>query len=164
MSGALVTAEEPGTALLENMSSRPRTDITRVVPLVQQRWVLFHRWGHRSVDGPEVFDADVLERLDRRWGELGLTGATVVRRGRANTGRLMPLICEDEDLVLNVLLRVRGNLLIHRMPLLDRYDPDEGEAVLCPDPRLFAIVSAADEAREASPSASRSASRKRRSA
>jgi hypothetical protein len=35
-----------------------------------------------------------------------------------------------------VLLRVRGNLLIHGMPLLDRRDPLTSNALLCPDRRL----------------------------
>jgi hypothetical protein len=132
---------EPGDpGLLGNMSSRPRTDIQRVVPPVLRTWVLFTRAELRRGRDPGVLSATVLARLDRRWRELGLTGASVVsRRGIAVPG-VTPLVCRERDLILNVLLRVRGDLLVHRMPLLDRIDPDVSGSVLCADPRLHAAV------------------------
>jgi len=133
-------SERSGATLLGNMSSRPRTDITRFVPAVQRTWVLFDLQQYRDGDDPGVLDAEELARLDQRWSELGLTGATVVNRTRAAVLDVRPLVCRDEDLILNVLLRVRGNLLIHRMPLLDQRDASSSSAVLCPDPRLHAIV------------------------
>jgi len=133
-------SERPGATLLGNMSSRPRTDISRSVPTVQRTWVLFDLQQYRAGDDPGVLDAAELARLDRRWSELGLTGATVVIRSRVAVLDVRPLVCRDEDLILNVLLRVRGNLLIHRMPLLDQCDVTSSSAVLCPDARLHAAV------------------------
>jgi hypothetical protein len=147
MSGTLAP-EGTGTELLGNMSARPRSSITRTVPLVQRTWVLFDMNQLPFARDPGVLDDDRLARLDRRWSELGLTGATVVIRSRITVPDVAPLVCRDEDLILNVLLRVRGDLLIHRMPLLDQIDPVTSNAVLCPEPRLHAAVKATTRRRK----------------
>jgi len=126
--------------VLGNMSSRPRTDIRRDVPDVHGSWTLFDLHHYRGGDEPDVIDGQTLARLDARWASLGLTGASVVIRSRVAPRLEEPLICLDEELILNVILRVRGNLLIHRMPLLDRRDALTSNAVLVPDPRLHAAV------------------------
>jgi hypothetical protein len=129
-----------GDGLLGNMSSRPRTEIRRDVPAVQQGWVLFDLtlvWdAYRAGTEPDVLTREQLARLDARWQALGLSGATLVIRSRRAQLGIEPVVCLDEELTLNVLLRVRGNLLIHGMPLLDRADPLTSNALLCPDRRL----------------------------
>jgi hypothetical protein len=125
--------------LLHNMSARPRTEISRWVPVVQEGWVLFdlteygqNRTGPWEEPGP--LSVDDRTRLDARWREVGLTGATLIIRCRTQPF-VDPVICLDDDLIANVLLRSRGDLLIHSMPLLD----DRGlssNAVLVPEPRL----------------------------
>jgi hypothetical protein len=133
-----------GDGLLGNMSSRPRTEIRRDVPAVQQGWVLFDLtdvWrAYTSETQPDVLTPEQLARLDARWQTLGLRGATLVIRSRVAPLGLEPLVCRDEELTLNVLLRVRGNLLVHGMPLLDRRDPLASNALLCPHPRLHEHV------------------------
>jgi len=133
-------SEAAGGGVLGNMSSRPRTDIQRDVPDVHGTWVLFDLNDHHSGDGSGVLDPATLARLDQRWDALGLTGATVVIPSRVAVRLEDHLVCLDEDLILNVVLRVRGNLLIHRMPLLDQQDVSSSRAVLCPDRRLHDIV------------------------
>lgn len=129
-----------GDGLLGNMSSRPRTEIRRDVPAVQQGWVLFdlkHVWdAYPAGTEPDVLTPEQLARLDARWQALGMRGATLVIRSRRAQLGFEPVVCLDEELTLNVLLRVRGNLLIHGMPLLDRRDPLTSNALLCSDRRL----------------------------
>jgi len=132
--------ELAGVDVLGNMSSRPRTDIRRDVPDVHAGWVLFDLHRYRGGDEPDVIDDATLARLDARWRTLGLSGATVVIRSRVAPAVEHSLICLDEELILNVILRVRGNLLIHRMPLLDQRDALTSNAVLVPDARLHAAV------------------------
>ena len=140
--------------LLHNMSARPRTEISRVVPVVQEGWVLFdlteygrNRTGPWEEPGP--LSADDRMRLDARWREVGLTGATLVIRSRIQPF-VEPIVCLDDDLIANVLLRSRGDLLIHSMPLLD----DRGtssNAVLVPEPRLRDHIVASGHYRSAPP-------------
>jgi MoxR-like ATPase len=78
-----------GDGLLGNMSSRPRTEIRRDVPAVQQGWVLFDltaRLGRLPAGTePDVLTPEQLARLDARWHALGLSGATLVIRSRARS-------------------------------------------------------------------------------
>jgi hypothetical protein len=142
---AVVEASDAG--LLGNMSSRPRTEIRRVVPPVQRGWVVFDLLRSSTGDEPDVITPEHHARLEERWQALGLTGATLVHPHRhVLPGAGVPLACRDLDLTLNVLLRVRGNLLIHGMPKLERRDPTTSSAVVCADPRLHAIVVAANAA------------------
>ena len=137
----IAAVEAPDTGLLGNMSSRPRTDIRRVVPPVQQGWVVFDLRRSSTGDAPAVITPEHHARLEERWQALGLTGATLVHPSRyPPSGVEAPLACRDDDLILNVLLRVRGNLLIYGMPKLDVRDPTASSALVCADPRLHAIV------------------------
>jgi hypothetical protein len=127
--------------MLHNMSARPRTEITREVPLVQDGWVLFdlqeyrqNRSGERWEE-PGPLTAAERRHLDACWHALGLTGATLIVRSRVQL-LVDPIVCLDDDLIVNVILRARGDLLIHRMPLLDRRDVSMSNAVLVPDLRL----------------------------
>jgi len=130
-----------GAGVLENMSSRPRTEVRRTVPPVRQGWVLFDLNNYGSGDEPDVIPPEHHARLEARWQALGLTGATLASRSRvAPPGVEAPLACRDDDLILNVLLRVRGNLLVYGMPKLDIRDPTASSALVCADPRLHAIV------------------------
>lgn len=134
-----------GAGLVENMSSRPRTQITRIVPPVQRGWVLFDL--NLLSDGvePDVIPPEQHARLEERWRDLGLTGATIAHRSRVAPPGVIALPCHDDELILNVLLRVRGNLLIYGMPKLDIRDPIASSALVCADVRLHAIVVAANE-------------------
>jgi hypothetical protein len=128
----------PGGDVLGNMSSRPRTEIRRVVPAVQRGWVLFALNRDRSASEfvpPELTPA-LLARLDERWRALGLTGATVVERTRYGAAGIDPVTCIDDELTLNVLLRVREGLLIHAMPLITSTDELGHATVVCADERL----------------------------
>jgi hypothetical protein len=139
-------AREPQgeTGLLENMSSRPRTQIRRDVPPVRQGWVLFDLNLLSTGAEPDVILPEERARLEARWHALGLTGATLAHRSRVAPPDLEPLPCRDDELILNVLLRVRGNLLIYGMPMLDIRDPTASSALICADERLHAIVVAAN--------------------
>lgn len=134
-------ADRGADGLLHNMSARPRTEITREVPLVQDGWVLFDLQEYRSNatggtwEEPGPLTASQRRRLDRSWRRIGLTGATLIVRGRSQP-LVEPIVCLDDDLIVNVILRARGDLLIHRMPLLDRRDTSMSNAVLVPEPRL----------------------------
>lgn len=128
----------PGGDVLGNMSSRPRTEIRRVVPSVQRGWVLFALNRDRSASEfvPPELTPELLARLDERWRALGLTGATIVERTRYGAAGIDPVTCIDDELTLNVLLRVREGLLIHAMPLITSTDELGHATVVCADERL----------------------------
>ena len=121
---------------LHNMSARPRTVVTRTVPLLRTPWVAFA--GPRK---PPSLEAPDLARLDARWRLTGLTGAALLHRFNGDlTEHVTPLICGDEDLTLNVLLRARGNLLLAAMPLLDDPAAVVRVRLATDDPRLVALA------------------------
>lgn len=139
VSGRVLTPDvAPGGDVLGNMSSRPRTEIRRVVPSVQRGWVLFALDRDRSASEfvPPQLTPALLARLDERWRALGLTGATIVERTRYGAAGINPVTCIDDELTLNVLLRVREGLLIHAMPLITSTDELGHATVVCADERL----------------------------
>ncbi len=113
-----------------------RTQITLEAVVVRDTWVRF-RW---SAPRPTL-SGDALSRLDSLWRQTGFSGAAFVVAATDETVRhTVPLHCPDQDLVANVLLRTRGDLLLGESPLLD--DPlvlDERD-LLSDDPRLHALT------------------------
>lgn len=125
--------------LLHNMSARPRTEIRRQVGCVRQPWVGFC-WA-----GPTPsLDSDRRARLDRWWRETGITGAVIVHplRSIALPRMVAPQLCAEPVLLLNVLLRTRGNLLLASMPLLDDPAALNIPGIATEDPRMVALVGA----------------------
>jgi hypothetical protein len=115
-----------------NMSARPRTPVTYLVPRLREQWVSFS-WQTTS----PVLDADTLADLQQQWDAIAFTGAAIVHRLDDDLAhRVRPRECADRDLALNVLLRVRGGLLLGEMPPLDDGDAVVGAAVATDDPRL----------------------------
>lgn len=126
-------------SVLHGVHSRADREVSRFIPLIQDGWVLFDLNEYRQNDTgpweePGPLTADERERLDARWREVGLTGATLVVRCRIQP-LVEPIICLDDDLIVNVLLRTRDDLLVHGMPLLDGRGLTSS-AVLVPEPRL----------------------------
>jgi hypothetical protein len=115
-----------------NMSARPRTSVTYSVPTVRPKWVSFSWENSRPVLNPAA-----LEELDVRWKELHFTGAAIVHPLTDDLEhRVRPRRCEDRWLTLNVLLRVRGSVLLAEMPPLEDGDAVVNLAVTTDDIRL----------------------------
>jgi hypothetical protein len=115
-----------------NMSVRPRTPVTHVVPKLRPRWVAFS-WE----DDTPVLDRDALACLQQHWEALAFTGAAIMHPLDTElTAQVSPHACTDRQLTLNVLLRVRGGLLLGEMPPLDDGEAVVGTAVATDDPRL----------------------------
>jgi hypothetical protein len=129
----------PGT--LSNMSSRPRTMITRRISPVGTDWVEFSL-EHVGVNIASLeLDNSLLERLEVSWQQLGLTGATLLRPAEAlRTAGARPALCLDADLTLNVILRARGRLLLAVSPLIDDLYGETVTSVATDDPRLVAAA------------------------
>lgn len=127
------------------MSARPRTPVTYFVPKVRSQWVSFAWKNSRP-----VLNADVLQALDAQWNDLGFTGAAIVHPlNRDLADRVRPHACADRWLTLNVLLRVRGPVLLAEMPPLESGDALRNMAVATDDPRLVRLAT------EESPDAAR---------
>ena len=125
-------------ALLHNMSARPRTPVTYLVPVLRRPWVSFSWTGRRP-----TLEARQLATLDDHWSGTGLRGAVIVHPMSAFLAeRVRPHACTDRDLTLNVLLRTRGDLLLAAMPLLDDPAVLAGRGVATDDPRLIALAGA----------------------
>jgi hypothetical protein len=115
-----------------NMSARPRTPVNYLVPTLRRTWVSFS-WETSS----PVLDQDTLTGLQQHWESLAFAGAAIVHHLDENLNSLVrPHECTDRTLTLNVLLRVRGGLLLGEMPPLDDGDAVIGAAVATDDPRL----------------------------
>jgi hypothetical protein len=116
------------------MSARPRTDVSRTIPVLRNRWILF-----AGPTKPPRLDVDVLARLDEQWRSIGMTGAALLHPVTGDlTQHVVPAACRDRRLTLNVLLRARGSLLLAAMPLLDDPDAVVGVRMATDDPRLVA--------------------------
>jgi hypothetical protein len=123
-----------------NMSARPRTPVTYLVPTLRSRWVSFS-WDS---DAP-VIDQAALADLERHWDALCFTGAAIMHPLDIYLNdRARPRKCRDRRLTLNVLLRVRGGLLLADMPPLDDGDAVIDTAVATDDPRLVRYAGTAD--------------------
>lgn len=122
--------------LLHNMSARPRTPVTYLVPALRRPWVSFSWRGRRP-----VLDARRLATLDEHWAGTGLRGAVIVHpMSEYLAERVRPHACTDRELTLNVLLRTRGDLLLAAMPLVDDPAALTKRIVATDDPRLVALA------------------------
>lgn len=144
----------PISPALHNMSARPRTRIVRTVPSIGRTWTLFPPLSDRVLKRGPRLSPERLAELDAAWDALGLVGATRVQPVTDLKGALCLPTCEDDDLNANVRLRLRGQLLLFAMPLLDDAEVLVGAArglrgstrrvgaagLLCGDPRLHALV------------------------
>lgn len=140
--------------VLHNMSARPRTSIVRTVPPIGRTWTLFPPLPDRVLKRGPRLSPERLAELDAAWGALGLVGATRLQPVTGLKDALCLPTCEDDDLNANVRLRLRGQLLLFAMPLLDDAEVLVGAArglrgstrrigaagLLCGDPRLHALV------------------------
>lgn len=118
------------------MRPQPRTPVTYFVPKLRAEWVSF-AW---DASRPQLNDV-ALRHLDDVWDRSGFTGAAVVHPMDDDLrGRVRPKPCHDRWLTLNVLLRVRGHLLLSEMPPLDDGAAVAGVAVTTDDPRLVALA------------------------
>ena len=125
-----------GEALLGNMSARPRTSVTRIVPATRMSWVVFGPVHHI----PRL-TTTLRRELDEEWRSLAFTGAFIVHLDSAvRRDGLQIVTCSDDHLVLNVLLRTRGTLLLAGAPLLGATGGLANSTILCDDPRLVAAV------------------------
>ena len=125
-----------GEALLQNMSARPRTSVTRTVPATRMSWVAFGPVHHI----PRL-TATLRRKLDEEWRSLALTGAFIVHLISAiRCDGLHIVTCSDDHLILNVLLRTRGSLLLAGTPLLSETGGLANSTILCDDPRLVEVV------------------------
>jgi hypothetical protein len=132
-----MTATIDTAAPLANMSARPRTNVTRTVPVLRGRWVHFTPTRTR----PYRQDLNLAE-LDDWWGHLGFHGAVVLHRPLdplRTAAQLRP--CRDRRLTLNVLLRQRDGLLHSRFPLLDDPAVLDDAGWCTDDPRLVTAAS-----------------------
>ena len=126
------------TALLHNMSARPRTQVSYIVPAVRKDWVSF-TW--RRPHPP--LDTETRDRLDRGWSTTGIRGAVIIHRLNSDLARRVRMTrCSEPDLVLNVLLRARGSLLLAGMPLIVDTSPLDKNGYATDDPRMVALVRA----------------------
>lgn len=138
--GAPRETSSPGLApLLHNMSARPRTTVTCTVRPLRSQWVSFG-WS-----APPVLDDSLRAALDDLWAVSGFSGAALVF---ALTTELRAEIsaagsihrCSDRLLTCNVLLRVRGTLLLADMPLLGSAEWVGRRTVATDDPRLLRLA------------------------
>lgn len=125
-----------GGAVLANMSSRPRTEVLRRVPALRSVWRSFS-----DTFLPATLSDAERQDLDAYWESLGLTGmilalpATPARLAGTNSKP-----CTDTKLLLNVVLRTRGNLLLAETPLLAELPARVGVAWLIDDPRITEVA------------------------
>lgn len=127
------------TALLHNMSGPPTTPITWQLRALGKVIVGFDGQTLRSTRASAT-------RLDAAWSAYGLRGAVnlfpfegVDFEGFSRHGYGEILVCTDQALVLNVLGRVRSNLLLARSPLA--LEPGFlRRSLASDDPRLVALV------------------------
>ena len=136
-----VDAAKParGSGLLHNMSARPTTEVTRTVPPLRAAWVWF-RWR-----AAPALDAASCRELDAYWSACGFRGAALVHPLTAELRQALGSVarCGNELLTSNVLLRLRGSLLLASMPLLDSTEGLARLSVATDDPRLVALSGAA---------------------
>jgi hypothetical protein len=115
-----------------NMSARPRTPVSYLVPRLRDEWVSFS-WQTE----PPQLDEETLSELQQQWDTMAFTGAAIMHHLDADLRSwVRPSECTDRSLTLNVLLRVRGGLLLGEMPPLDDGDAVIGATVATDDPRL----------------------------
>jgi len=154
-----------------SMGGPQRTTVQRTVPRLGTGWIIVPPLADRVLRQGERIDPSHLARLEERWRELGLEGATSLRPVThddldvASDRDPKVLVCEDEGLIANVRLRLRGRLLLFGMPLIDRTDALVGGArgvrgsevrievagLLCGDDRLHAVVAAGKHRRLGAP-------------
>jgi hypothetical protein len=135
MNGVTGILELESTFVLHNMSSRPRTPVRRRVDPVHQTWSVI-RWT-RPFGALETSKRD---ELDRFWSETGLTGAAFMYTPTPEISALKPVECTSEMLTLNIVLRLRGPLLLATSPLLlDGSHLDRVEYAT-DDQRIFDLV------------------------
>ena len=133
---AVTVETAPGETLLGNMSARPRTSVTRTVPATRTSWAAFG-----PVRRMPRLTAELRRDLDDAWRRLAFTGAFIVHLESAvHCDNLDVDVCEDDLLVLNVLLRTRGPLLLAGAPLLTDTAGLAKVTILCDDPRLVEVV------------------------
>ena len=132
----LIIETAPGETFLGNMSARPRTSVTRTVPATRASWAAFG-----PVRRMPRLTAELRRDLDDAWRRLAFTGAFIVHLESAvQRERLAITTCEDDLLVLNVLLRTRGSLLLAGAPLLTDTVGLAKVTILCDDPRLVEVA------------------------
>ena len=150
----LPAAEGPSMRVLDELApagppgpaTRPtRVKVLREVPLVEDGWVLFDLVERIDDEDPPdprrrlgALTPAELAGLDARWRELGLTGGARVFPERV-VPLAVPIVCLDLDLILNVLLRLRGDLFLFAGPLHNDRGPATSAAIVA-DPRLHAHV------------------------
>lgn len=133
---ALIVETAPGETLLGNMSARPRTSVTRTVPATRTSWAAFG-----PVRRMPRLTAELRRDLDDAWRRLAFTGAFIVHLDSAiHCDGLEVVTCDDDLLVLNVLLRTRGSLLLAGAPLLTDTGGLAKVTILCDDPRLVEVA------------------------
>lgn len=124
------------TALLHNMSARPRTKVNYRIPALRRDWVSF-TWQQPH----PPLDSATFDRLDAAWQSTGLRGAVIIHPLTAGLSRYVRLTpCAEPDLVLNVLLRARGSLLLADVPLIDETSALDATGVATDDPRMVELV------------------------
>jgi hypothetical protein len=85
--------------------------------------------------------AELRRDLDDAWRRLAFTGAFIVHLDSAiHCDGLEVVTCDDDLLVLNVLLRTRGSLLLAGAPLLTDTGGLAKVTILCDDPRLVEVA------------------------
>jgi len=127
------------TAMLHNMSMRPRTTVTATVSVVGKalaRFAVTPKRLRALLDDPSL-----PERLEQRWQEAGLRGALhVYALPEPAVARKVPMLGADPLLALNVLGRTRAGLLLPGAPL--DLDPSVlARKLASDDPRLVALAS-----------------------
>jgi len=130
------TFEHLSAGMLANMSARPRTEVLRRVPIVRNTW---HSFSDTAL--PAALTAKQRNELDAYWASLALTGMVLVLP--ATPSRLAataPKPCAAEKLLLNVILRTRGNLLLAETPLLAEIPRPSGAVWLIDDPRITEVT------------------------
>ena len=140
-----VLADDATSSRPVEVQDPPRVKVLREVPLLQDGWVLFDL--SETIDDEDPADPrrrsgpltpTELAELDARWSRLGLSGGTRVVPLRI-APLVEPVICLDLDLILNVLLRLRGDLLRFGESLRDARGTSTSAAIV-PDQRLHAHV------------------------
>lgn len=121
--------------MLANMSARPRTEVLRRVPVVRSTWRSF---SDSAV--PAALTATQRSELDAYWVSLSLTGMVLVLAATpSRVAATAPKPCVEEKLLLNVVLRTRGNLLLAETPLLAEIPRPTGTVWLIDDPRITEV-------------------------
>lgn len=131
------TSEHLAGGILANMSARPRTEVLRRVPAVRGAWRSFS-----DTALPATLTRRQRDDLDAYWASLAITGMVLVLP--ATPSRLAattPKPCAEEKLLLNVILRTRGNLLLAETPLLAEIPRPSGAVWLIDDPRITEVTS-----------------------